>query len=78
MSVTALAGSSVAYEFEPHGIKFPVPSSRHRASKGTQAQSRRIDQSSFAVRRLLPGQQAITSVSELLDLNVNVLARRQF
>ena len=25
MSVTALAGSSVAYEFAPHGIKFTVP-----------------------------------------------------
>ena len=39
MSVTAVAGSSVAYEFEPHGIKFTVPLVATQSLKGTQAQS---------------------------------------
>ena len=54
MSVTAVAGSSVAYEFEPHGIKFTVPLVRPEP-QGHAGSDRRIDQSSFAVRRLLPG-----------------------
>ena len=39
MSVTAVAGSSVAYEFEPHGIKFTIPLVATQTLKGTQAQS---------------------------------------
>ena len=58
MSVTAVAGSSVAYEFEPHGIKFTIPLGGDAVLEGDAGAERRIDQSSFAVRRLLPGWQA--------------------
>jgi hypothetical protein len=43
ITVTALAGSDVAYEFEPHGLKFPVPLVATQALGSTQVGAGLID-----------------------------------
>ncbi len=43
ITVTALAGSDVAYEFAPHGLKFPVPLVATQALGSTQAGTGLID-----------------------------------
>ena len=75
MSVTALAGSSVAYEFQPHGIKFLVPLVATQSLKGTQAQSGGLINPLSLFAGYFPDQTKITSVTELLNLNVNVLSQ---
>jgi hypothetical protein len=75
MSVTALAGSSVAYEFEPHGIKFTVPLVATQSLKGTQAQTGGLINPLSLFAGYFPDSKQITSVSELLNLNVNVLGQ---
>lgn len=75
MSVTALAGSSVAYEFEPHGIKFTVPLVATQSLQGTQAQSGGLINPLSLFAGYFPDSKQITSVSELLNLNVNVLGQ---
>jgi len=75
MSVTALAGSSVAYEFEPHGIKFPVPLVATQSLSGTQAQNGGLINPLSLFAGYFPDSKRITSVSELLNLNVNVLGQ---
>ncbi len=75
MSVTAVAGSSVAYEFEPHGIKFTVPLVATQSLKGTQAQSGGSINPLSLFAGYFPDSKQITSVSELLNLNVNVLGQ---
>ena len=75
MSVTAVAGSSVAYEFEPHGIKFSVPLVATQSLKGTQAQSGGSINPLSLFAGYFPDSKQITSVSELLNLNVNVLGQ---
>lgn len=75
MSVTALAGSSVAYEFEPHGIKFTVPLVATQSLKGTQAQNGGLINPLSLFAGYFPDSKRITTVSELLNLNVNVLGQ---
>jgi hypothetical protein len=75
MSVTAVAGSSVAYEFEPHGIKFSVPLVATQALNGTQAQNGGSINPLSLFAGYFPDSKRITSVSELLNLNVNVLGQ---
>ena len=75
MRVTALAGSSVAYEFEPHGIKFTVPLVATQSLKGTQAQSGGLINPLSLFAGYFPDSKQITSVSELLNLNVNLLGQ---
>jgi hypothetical protein len=75
MSVTALAGSNVAYEFEPHGIKFLIPLVATQSLKGTQAQSGGLINPLSLFAGYFPDSKKITSVSELLNLNVNVLGQ---
>jgi len=75
MSVTAVAGSSVAYEFEPHGIKFTVPLVATQSLKGTQAQSGGSINPLSLFAGYFPDSKQITSVSELLNLDVNVLGQ---
>jgi hypothetical protein len=75
MSVTALAGSSVAYEFQPHGIKFLVPLVATQSLKGTQAQSGGLINPLSLFAGYFPDGTKITSVTELLNLNVNVLSQ---
>ena len=73
ISVTALAGSSVAYEFAPHGLKFALPLVATQSLKGTQAQNGGLINPSSLFAGYFSDSQRITSVSELLSLNVNVL-----
>jgi hypothetical protein len=75
MSVTALAGSSVAYEFQPHGIKFLLPLVATQSLKGTQAQSGGLINPLSLFAGYFPDSKKITSVTELLNLNVNVLGQ---
>ena len=75
MSVTAVAGSSVAYEFEPHGIKFTVPLVATQSLKGTQAQSGGSINPLSLFAGYFPDSKQITSVTELLNLDVNVLGQ---
>jgi hypothetical protein len=74
-SVTALAGSRVAYEFEPHGLKFLVPLVATQSLRGTQAQSGGLINPLSLYAGYFPDSKQITSVSELLNLNVNVLSQ---
>jgi hypothetical protein len=73
MSVTALAGSSVAYQFEPHGIKFTLPLVATQSLKGTQAQSGGLINPLSLFVGYFPDGSKTTSVTELLNLNVNLL-----
>ena len=75
MSVTAVAGSSVAYEFEPHGTKFSIPLVATQSLTGTQAQSGGLINPLSLFAGYFPDSKHITSVSELLNLNVNVLGQ---
>ena len=72
-SVTALAGSNVAYEFEPHGLKFGVPLVATQSLKGTQAQSGGLINPLSLFAGYFPDSKQTTSISEILNLNVNVL-----
>ena len=75
MSVTALAGSNVAYEFAPHGIKFTVPLVATQSLVGTQAQSGGSINPLSLFAGYFPDSKSVTSVTELLNLNVNVLSQ---
>lgn len=75
MSVTALAGSAVAYEFAPHGIKFSVPLVATQSLRGTQAEAGGLINPLSLFAGYFPDANRITSVSELLNLNVNVLGQ---
>jgi hypothetical protein len=75
MSVTALAGSAVAYEFAPHGIKFSVPLVATQSLKGTQAQTGGLINPLSLFAGYFPDANRVTSVSELLNLNINVLGQ---
>jgi len=73
ISVTALAGSNVAYQFEPHGIKFTIPLVATQSLKGTQAQSGGLISPLSLFAGYFPDGSKVTSVTELLNLNVNLL-----
>src|SRR5581483_2669690 len=72
MSVTALAGSNVAYQFEPHGTKFLVPLVVTQNLTNTQAASGLVSLNQLFVG-YFPDNNNILNVSELLNLNVNLL-----
>lgn len=73
ITVTALAGSNVAYQFEPHGIKFGVPLVATQSLRGTQAQSGGLINPTSLFAGYFPDASNQTLVSELLNLNVNLL-----
>jgi len=73
ITVTAVAGSNVAYEFEPHGLRFAVPLVATQNLRGTQAQSGGpVDPLSLFVG-YFPDATQQTTVSELLNVNVSLL-----
>jgi hypothetical protein len=73
ITVTALAGSNVAYQFEPHGIRFAVPLVATQSLRGTQAQSGgSINPLSLFVG-YFPDATQQTTISELLNVNLNLL-----
>ena len=75
ITVTALAGSDVAYEFAPHGIKFPVPLVVIQSLTNTQAQSGGLVNPLSLRAGYFPDSSDVTSVTELLDVNVNLFSQ---
>jgi len=75
ISVRALAGSNVAYEFEPHGIRFNVPLVATQNLRGTQAQSGGLINPLSLFAGYFPDATQPTSISELLNVNVSLLSQ---
>jgi hypothetical protein len=73
VTVTALAGSKVAYEFQPHGIRFGVPLIATQSLRGTQAQSGGLINPLSLFAGYFPDQTQPTSITELLNVNVSLL-----
>jgi len=73
ITVRALAGSNVAYEFEPHGIRFGVPLIATQNLRGTQAQSGGLIDPLSLFAGYFPDENTPTSISELLNVNVSLL-----
>ncbi len=72
ISVTALAGSDVAYEFAPHGTRFNVPLLVTQNLANTQVSAGLVNPLSLYVG-YFPDSSNITSVTELLSVGVNAL-----
>jgi len=75
VTVTALAGSNVAYEFAPHGIKFLVPLVVTQSLKNTQAQTGGLINPLSLKAAYFPDSSNVTSVTELLGVDVNLLSQ---
>lgn len=73
ITVTALAGSNVAYEFAPHGIRFPVPLVVTQSLKNTEARNGGPLDASLLSAAYFPDSSNVTSVTEILGVNVNLL-----
>lgn len=73
ITVTATAGSNVAYEFAPHGLKFNLPLIVTQNLSGTDAsQTGSIDPLSLFAG-YYPDSTNVTSITEQLNVNVNLL-----
>ena len=68
-----VAGSNVAYEFQPHGIRFGLPLIATQSLRGTQAQSGGSINPLSLIAGYFPDQSQPTSISELLNVNINLL-----
>ena len=75
VTVTALAGSNVAYEFAPHGIKFPVPLVVTQSLKNTQAQTGGLVDPLSLKAAYFPDSTNVTSVTEILGVDINLLSQ---
>jgi hypothetical protein len=73
VTVTALAGSNVAYEFEPHGTTFLVPLFVTQDLRNTQASSGGLINPLSLFVGYFPDDKNILSVTELLNVNLNLL-----
>jgi len=75
ITITAPAGSDVAYEFSPHGLSFVAPIVATQDLSVTQARAGGlIDPLSLFVG-YYPDSSSITTVTELLNLQVNLSAQ---
>lgn len=70
ISVTALAGSNVAYEFEPHGITFNVPLALTQSLVNTQAAPGGLVSTAALFVGYFPNSSNVTSVTELLGVGI--------
>jgi hypothetical protein len=75
VTVTALAGSNVAYEFAPHGTTFLVPLVMTQDLRNTQAKSGGLINPLSLFVGYFPDDKNILSVTELLNVNVNLLSQ---
>ena len=75
ITVTALAGSNVAYDFGPSGTKFLVPLVVTQDLRNTQAKSGGLINPLSLFVGYFPDDKNILSVTELLNLNVNLLSQ---
>ncbi|HEY4307227.1 MAG TPA: hypothetical protein VGM82_22340 [Gemmatimonadaceae bacterium] len=72
ISITALAGDTLAYEFEPHGLKFGLPLVMTQSLAKTNAGGSLLGLLNVKVG-YFPDPKHITSVTELLGVQVNLL-----
>jgi hypothetical protein len=70
ISVTALAGTNVAYEFAPHGIRFNVPLIMTQDLRGTQAGPGGSLNPSLISVGYFQDAANVTSVTELLNVGI--------
>jgi hypothetical protein len=75
IAATALAGSDVAYEFSPHGLLFLTPLVATQDLRNTEAQSGGLIDPLLLSVGYFPDAGNITSVTELLDVQVNLLSQ---
>jgi hypothetical protein len=73
ITVTAVAGSNVAYEFEPHGLHFVVPIFATQDLRNTQAASGGLVNPLSLFVGYFPDNTSLTSVTELLGLGIDLL-----
>jgi hypothetical protein len=75
ITVTALAGSDVAYEFSPHGLAFLAPVVATQSLRNTDARAGGpIDPLTLYVG-YFPDSSQITSVTDLLNVRVDLLGQ---
>jgi hypothetical protein len=70
--VTAMAGDKLAYEFEPHGLKFTVPLVMTQSLAKTDASGGLLGLLNLKVG-YFPDDQNVTSVTELLNVQLDLL-----
>jgi hypothetical protein len=73
ITVTALAGSNVAYEFSPHGLQFVTPVVATQDLSVTQARAGGSIDPLLLFVGYFPSSSNPTSVTELLSLQINLL-----
>jgi len=73
ITVTAVAGSNVAYEFAPHGLKFNLPLVVTQNLSGTQASRNGLVNPLSLFAGYYPDSTKQTSITESLNVNVNLL-----
>lgn len=73
ISITAIPGSAVAYEFAPHGTQFLVPVIATQNLVNTGAQSGGLIAPASLFVGYFPDASNIVNVTELLNVNVDVL-----
>ncbi|MDB4877067.1 MAG: hypothetical protein JWM41_3513 [Gemmatimonadetes bacterium] len=73
ITVTALAGSKVAYEFAPHGLRFNLPLVATQDLRNTQARNGGLVSPLSLGVGYFPDSTHITTITELLNINVNLL-----
>lgn len=73
ISVTAVAGSNVAYEFAPHGLKFNLPLVVTQNLAVTQAGRNGLVSPLSLFAGYFPDSTKPTSITESLNVNVNLL-----
>ena len=73
ITVTAVAGSNVAYEFAPHGLKFNLPLVVTQNLSVTQASRNGLVNPLSLFAGYYPDSTKITSITESLNVNVNLL-----
>jgi hypothetical protein len=75
ITVTALAGSDVAYEFSPHGLSFLVPLVATQDLENTDARSGGPINPLALYVGYFPDSSHLTTVTELLDLRIDLLGQ---
>lgn len=73
ISVTAMAGNKVAYEFAPHGLRFTLPLVMTQDLRNTQARSGGLLDALSLKVGYFPDASHVTSVTELLNVQVDLL-----
>ncbi len=73
ITVTAVAGSNVAYEFAPHGIRFNLPLVVTQDLSGTQARKNGLVSPLSLFAGYYPDSTHMTSITETLNVNLNLL-----